>query len=110
VLPTITLPFFTPYNILPKTVVNGVRLPKEYGKWYSIDRRFRYWINLGIFDLVEQELQSQSIDMQGSKALSLDTTDIKAHSAGTGAPKQWLQRQGLLATAKYNLPKRVFKE
>ena len=33
---------------------NGCRwrvLPKEFGNWFTIYRRFRRWIDLGIFDL-----------------------------------------------------------
>ena len=70
---------------------NGCRwraLPKEYGKWSTIYRRFRYWIDLGIFDLIEKELQSQTIDIKGIKELALDSTYIKVHPDGTGAPKK----------------------
>ena len=33
-------------------------LPKEFGKWFTIYRRFRYWIDIGVFDLIEQEFQT----------------------------------------------------
>jgi transposase len=61
---------------------NGCRwraLPQEFGKWFTIYRRFRRWIDLGIFDLIERELQSQAIDIKGVKELSLDSTYIKVH-------------------------------
>jgi transposase len=70
---------------------NGCRwraLPKEFGKWSTIYRRFRYWIDLGIFDAIEARLQSQTIDIQGIKGLALDSTYIKVHPDGTGAPKK----------------------
>ena len=47
--------------------------------------RFRYWIDRGIFDRIEKELQSQAISIKGIQALALDSTYIKAHPDGTGA-------------------------
>ena len=70
---------------------NGCRwraLPKEFGKWSALYRRFRYWIVIGIFDRIEQELQSEAIDVKGIKALALDSTYVKVHPDGTGAPKK----------------------
>jgi len=70
---------------------NGCRwraLPEKFGNWNSIYCRFRYWIDTGVFDRIEQELQSQAIDIKGIKALALDSTHIKVHPDGTGAPKK----------------------
>jgi transposase len=70
---------------------NGCRwraLPKHFGKWYTIYQRFRRWIDKGVFDRIEKELQSQAIDVKGIKALALDSTYIKVHPDGTGAPKK----------------------
>jgi transposase len=70
---------------------NGCRwraMPKEYGKWYTIYQRFRRWITKGIFDRIAKELQAETIDIQGIKNLALDSTYIKVHPDGTGAPKK----------------------
>jgi transposase len=70
---------------------NGCRwraMPKEFGKWQALYRRFRYWIDIGVFDLIEQELQSEAVDIKGIKSLALDSTYIKVHPDGTGAPKK----------------------
>lgn len=70
---------------------NGCRwraLPEQFGQWFTIYRRFRRWIALGVFDRIEKELQSQAVDIKGIKALSLDSTYVKAHPDGTGAPKK----------------------
>ena len=70
---------------------NGCRwraLPEKFGNWNSIYCRFRYWIDTGVFDRIEKELQSQVIDIKGIKALALDSTYVKVHPNGTGAPKK----------------------
>lgn len=70
---------------------NGCRwraLPEKFGKWDTIYRRFRRWIDRGVFDRIENELKSQVIDIKGIKSLSLDSTYIKVHPDGTGAPKK----------------------
>ena len=70
---------------------NGCRwraMPKDFGKWSALYRRFRYWITIGVFDRIEKELQTEVIDVKGIKALALDSTYIKVHPDGTGAPKK----------------------
>ena len=79
------------FRALQYMVENGCRwraLPKHFGKWNSIYRRFRRWIDLGNFDNIEKALQSQAIAINGIKALSLDSTYIKVHPDGTGASKK----------------------
>ena len=49
-------------------------LPTEFGQWNNIYRRFRRWIDLGVFDKIENELQSQAIDLKGIRELALDST------------------------------------
>jgi transposase len=63
-------------------------LPKHYGHWNTIYCRFRYWIDIGVFGRIEKELQSRSIAVKGIQALSLDSTYVKVHPDGTGAPKK----------------------
>jgi transposase len=70
---------------------NGCRwraLPEKFGKWYTIYQRFRRWIDLGVFENIEEELRSQAIELKGIKKLALDSTYIKVHPNGTGAPKK----------------------
>jgi transposase len=70
---------------------NGCRwraLPKEFGNWNTIYWRFRRWIDLGVFDNIEKELQTQVIGIKGIKILALDSTYVKVHPDGTGAPKK----------------------
>ena len=59
---------------------NGCRwqaMPEKFGKWDTIDQRFRRWVQLGVFGRIEKELQSQAIDIKGITALALDSTSIK---------------------------------
>jgi transposase len=42
-------------------------LPEKFGQWFI---RFRRWIDLSIFDLIEKELQTQVIDKKGVTALA----------------------------------------
>ena len=61
---------------------NGCRwraLPEKFGKWYTIYQRFRRWIDLGVFDEIEEELRSQAIDLKGIKKLALDSIYVKVH-------------------------------
>ncbi len=78
-------------NALQYMAENGCRwraLPEKFGKWSTIYGRFRYWIETGVFDRIEKELQSQAIEIKGIKALALDSTYIKVHPNGTGAAKK----------------------
>ena len=63
-------------------------MPKEFDKWSALYRRFRYWIDIGVFDRIEKHLKSQAANIKGIKALALDNTYIKVHPDGTGAPKK----------------------
>jgi len=88
---TVEIDHLTFLQALQYIAENGCRwraLPKEYGKWDTIYQRFRRWIRLGIFERIEKELQTQAIDIKGIKALALDSTYIKVHPDGTGAPKK----------------------
>ena len=62
--------------------VNGCRwraMPKKFGKWSTIYQRFRRWIQLEVFDSIEEELQAQGIDLKGIKALALENTYVKVY-------------------------------
>ena len=82
------LTFFRALQYMVENGCRGRALPKHFGKWNSIYRRFRRWIDLGIFDNIEKSLQSHAIFIKGIKALSLDSTYIKVHPDGTGASKK----------------------
>jgi len=82
------LTFFQALHYIAKNGCTWRALPEEYGKWSTIYRRFRRWIDLGIFDIIADELRTQTIAIKGIQALALDSTYIKVHPDGTGAPKK----------------------
>jgi transposase len=82
------LTFFQALHYITKNGCTWRDLPKHFGKWGTIYQRFRRWITKGIFDRIAKELQTEAIDIQGIKSLALDSTYIKVHPDGTGAPKK----------------------
>ncbi|MDR0705466.1 MAG: transposase [Planctomycetaceae bacterium] len=67
------LPFL---QVLESMTENGCRwrvLPAHFGHWFTIYRRFRRWIEQGIFDYIEESLRSQKIQDKGVKELALDS-------------------------------------
>jgi len=80
--------FFHALHSIAKNGCTWRALPKDFGNWSTIYCRFRYWIAIGVFDRIEKELQSQAIAIKGIKSLALDSTYIKVHPDGTGAPKK----------------------
>jgi len=82
------LSFFQALQYIAENGCKWRALPEKFGNWNSIYCRFRYWIDLGIFDKIEKYLQSQAVSIKGIKKLSLDSTHVKVHPNGTGASKK----------------------
>ena len=59
-------------------------LPKEYGYWNSIYRRFARWSEQGIFEQLHQTLANDA-DLEH---LLIDSTIIRAHPCAAGASKK----------------------
>ena len=62
-------------------------LPKRFGNWHSIYTRMNRWAKSGVLDQVFSELQHQQIIRIRVEAVSLDSTEVKVHPAGTDALK-----------------------
>jgi len=83
-----TLTFFRALQYIAENGCKWRKLPEHFGKWYTIYQRFRRWIDKGIFDRIEDYLQMQVIDRVKLTSLALDSTYIKVHPNGQGAPKK----------------------
>ena len=63
-------------------------LPKRFGRWHTIYTRMNRWAKNGVMDRVFEKLQMEQIVRIKIEALSLDSTSVKVHPDGTGAPKK----------------------
>ncbi|WP_157467340.1 IS5 family transposase [Edaphobacter aggregans] len=63
-------------------------LPKRFGRWHTIYMRMSRWSKNGVLDRVFEKLQVEQIVRIKLEAVSLDSTSIKVHPDGTGAPKK----------------------
>lgn len=65
---------------------NGGRwraLPKQYGKWYSVHKRFLRWARKGVWQMVFNTLSVNA----DTEWLMIDSTIIRAHQCAAGAKK-----------------------
>lgn len=72
-------------------LINGCTwraLPAEYGRWHTVYTRMQRWMRNGVLDRVFEELQLLNLLRVRIEVLSLDSTSIKVHPDGTGAPKK----------------------
>jgi transposase len=58
-------------------------LPKEYGKWSSVHKRFLRWAKIGLWERIFNALAVDRDDQW----IMLDTTLIRAHQHAAGAKK-----------------------
>ena len=63
-------------------------LPKRFGNWHTIYTRMNRWSKAGVLDRVFEQLQRAQVVRIKIEAVSLDSTSIKVHPDGTGAPKK----------------------
>ncbi|WP_367065164.1 IS5 family transposase [Oryzisolibacter sp. LB2S] len=63
-------------------------LPKRFGNWHTIYTRMNRWTKAGVLDRMFEELQKAQVVRIKIEAVSLDSTSIKVHPDGTGAPKK----------------------
>ena len=78
---------------IARTGVGWRHLPEEYGKWYSVWKRFRRWCNNGIFDNIRQNISNKIRNSNsGEEILSIDSSCVKVHQDATRYIKK-LQRR-----------------
>ena len=63
-------------------------LPPRFGNWHTVYTRMRRWAETGVLDRLFEALQEHHQIKIKAECLSLDSTSIKVHPDGTGAPKK----------------------
>lgn len=63
-------------------------LPPRFGKWHTVYTRMRRWADAGVLDRLFDALQEHHMIRVSIDCLGLDSTSIKVHPDGTGAPKK----------------------
>ena len=63
-------------------------LPQRFGNWYTIYARFRRWSRSGVLERLFAALQEQQAGGDDADCFGLDSTSVKVHPDGTGAPKK----------------------
>ena len=58
-------------------------LPKEFGNWNTVHRRFRRWVKSGVFQQIFEVIE-EDLDL---KTVMVDGTFAKVHQHGSGAKK-----------------------
>jgi len=75
------------------------RLPKEYGSWNAVYKRFRRWVQDGVIDALFQEMHVQDILKVCPDALLMDSKIIPVHPDACGALKKTVNRVSLALKA-----------
>ncbi|MBP3558852.1 MAG: transposase, partial [Thermoguttaceae bacterium] len=63
-------------------------LPRRYGHWNTVYRRFRRWAENGVLSRVLEVLQKEELIGAVFSILSLDSTFVKASPSAAGALKK----------------------
>jgi len=67
---------------IARTGAQWRHLPDEYGKWNSVFRRYRRWVQTGVFDAMLETL-AELVDRE-CQADMVDSTVIRAHHCAVG--------------------------
>jgi transposase len=78
-------------------------LPDHYGKWNSVFRRYRRWIESGVFDAMLETLADFA--GQDQQAHMVDSTVIRAHHCAVGIKRGLKIKRGSAARVAASRPK-----
>lgn len=98
----VLLDSFEVINAILFVAANGCKwraLPNHYGCWHTVYTRMSRWAKAGVLDAVFETLQRERLMRVRIEAVSLDSTIIKVHPDGTGAPKKTVPRPSARAGA-----------
>jgi transposase len=62
-------------------------LPPRFGKWHTVHTRMRRWADAGVLDRLFDALQKHHMIRVSVDCPGLDSTSVKVHRDGTGAPQ-----------------------
>ena len=83
-------------NAILYVAANGCKwraLPERYGNWHTVYMRMMRWSKAGVLDRVFEHLQRQRLMRVRIEAVCLDSSIIKVHPDGTGAPKKTVPKR-----------------
>ena len=75
---------------LARTGAQWRHLPDDYGKWNSVFRRYRRWLEVGVFDAMLESL-AEMVERDPSADM-IDSTIVRAHHCAVGI-KRGLSKQ-----------------
>lgn len=78
-------------NAILYVAENGCKwraLPRRYGHWNTVYRRFRRWAESGVLSRVLEALQKEELIGADFSVLSLDSTFVKSSPSAAGALKK----------------------
>lgn len=87
----VRVPNLTVINAILFVAENGCKwraLPPRFGNWHTVYTRMRRWADAGVLDRLFGALQEHHAIRVSADCLGLDSTSIKVHPDGTGAPKK----------------------
>ena len=62
--------------------------PPRFGKWYTIYKRMNRWARNGVLDRILKRLAQEGTINLTTEVAGIDSTIVKVHPDGTGAPKR----------------------
>ena len=86
----------TVINAILFVAENGCKwraLPPRFGNWHTVYMRMRRWADAGVMDRLFDALQEHHMIRVSVDCLGLDSTSVKVHPDGTGAPKKTARRR-----------------
>jgi transposase len=95
-------PYFEGMMWMARTGAQWRHLPDEYGKWNSVFRRYRRWVETGVFDAMLETL-SEMVERDTSADM-IDSTVVRAHHCAVGLKKGIKRPRGLAGHAAASRP------